>query len=545
MSRRSAPPGGRRPKADPAPADLPSLLAAWRLACEVDRDAVRRAGLARFRLGPDRWIDPPRAAEAQALAHQLAGAALERGVPVSVLRAFLAAAIPPPAADPPSPPPRATPVLALVARPWAGLDPAGSVIELTADVPADGDADVELLIGDNRDALRWLADRGVTLDAVLEDPPYDTGKRDLPYRDAWPEGAWLAILREHLALAHERLAPHGLLALHIDEHRAEALLGLLREGWGEAQVLGMQIWDKRNPKGDAGGLANRHELLVWACRDRRVLQARGGLVRPKPNARRMLQQAAAFVAELGLPEARRAWARWVSADPGLSGGERAYRLLDDDGRPYRPVSMAWPNRTLPGPEHFVPLIHPVTGLPCPVPERGWRNRPATMQQLLAEGRILFGPDEQLQPTRKYLLADVLTEAVPSVVEHAGSDDRLLAALGLRFPHAKPVAVLQELLDIAAPREGAVVFDGFAGSGSLAHAALGRLAAGGPRIRVVLAEQDLAVVEAFLLPRLRAALTAPRWERGLPAGEGVGVVVRVWRVKGGEEQVEAALPIRGS
>lgn len=73
----------------------------------------------------------------------------------------------------------------------------------------------------------------------------------------------------------------------------------------------------------------------------------------------------------------------------FSGGEKAYRFIDEEGRVYRGVSMAWPNKKKAPDEYFIPLIHPVTGKPCPVPARGWRNPPSTMKSLLESGRILL------------------------------------------------------------------------------------------------------------------------------------------------------------
>lgn len=44
--------------------------------------------------------------------------------------------------------------------------------------------------------------------------------------------------------------------------------------------------------------------------------------------------------------------------------------------------MAWPNKERAPEEYFIPLIHPITKKSCPVPERGWRNPPETMKDLL-------------------------------------------------------------------------------------------------------------------------------------------------------------------
>lgn len=364
---------------------------------------------------------------------------------------------------------------------------------------------IDRIAGDAVHAFASFGETGLRFDVALEDPPYGSGLDTLGYRDAWPPGAWTAMMGTHLGSLRTFLAPDGVAVLHIDEHRGPDLEQLVRERFGDG-FLGTMIWDKRNPKGDSAGLAFQHERILWATPDPAALRARGGLRRTKANAERMLSKAAEIVgAHDDLDEARAAWRDWVRAADGLSGGERAYRHLDDDGEVFRPVSMAWPNKSTPADHYFEPLIHPVTGQPCPVPARGWRNTPQTMARLAAEGRILFGADHTTQPTRKYLLREQRREPVPSVIQHATSDDDHLARWGIRFPYAKPVALLVRLLDAANAAPDARILDAFAGSGSTAEAALRLSDLDDGARRVVLVERDPRVRREVLDPRLLHAL----------------------------------------
>lgn len=130
--------------------------------------------------------------------------------------------------------------------------------------------------------------------------------------------------------------------------------------------------------------------------------------------------------------------------------------------------MAWPNKKKAPEDYFIPLIHPVTGKECPVPERGWRNPPATMQELLKSGLIIFGPDEKTQPTRKYRLNDNLFENIPSLLYYGGSDDALLADLKIPFDTPKPVQVAKRLIQSICKNDD-ILIDFFAGSCTAAHA----------------------------------------------------------------------------
>jgi adenine-specific DNA-methyltransferase len=184
----------------------------------------------------------------------------------------------------------------------------------------------------------------------------------------------------------------------------------------------------------------------------------------------MLEEAKQCLARSGgkITAAREAYAAWVRGANGLSGGEAMYNRLDESGRVYRLVSMAWPNKKQAPEEYFRPLTHPTTRRPCPVPERGWRNPPATMDRLLAEGLIEFGADHTVQPQRRYFLEENMYENIPSVLKFAGADDALLKSLGIPFDHPKPVAFSAQLIEWLT-QPGDIVLDYFAGSGTAGHA----------------------------------------------------------------------------
>lgn len=504
-------------------ASASALEAAWSALAADQVRAARLAGRGRFVPGPegDVWVDEiDRGALSRAL-DAAVGAAVRAGAGIEALRPGIAA------------------VEARVAA-WRTPPPAELTLRLTRVFTADGDvpdeagsapppATVEVILGDNRDALRALVAAGRSIDAAIEDPPYDTGNLDLPYRDRWPEGGWTCLIAEHLALLRAALSRPGPVAVHIDDAHHAALADRMVAVFGRRGDLGAQVWDKRNPKGDAVGLAVRHELILWAVRHPVALRRVGGLHRAKPEVPALLAHAAALVRDHGLEAARLAWFKHLREHPDLPGGTRMYRRLDDLGRPWRPVSMAWPNRTPPGPEFFTPLIHPVTGMPCPVPPRGWRNLPATMARLAAAGQIAFGPDHTTQPVRRYLLQEVARERLASVLPWPGSDDALLADMGLRFPHAKPLSVLDTLLDATLPSGEGVVFDGFAGSGSLGHAVLDRNHRLGANLRAILCEVDPRIAEDVLLPRLQRALRSDTWSGGAPTGRPRAGAVWVWEL----------------
>jgi len=353
--------------------------------------------------------------------------------------------------------------------------------------------------GDNLDALKLLQETYLSkIKMVYIDPPYNTGN-DFVYADdfadevsefflrsnqvdsrgnrltANPEtsgrfhSGWLSMMYSRLKLSRNLLRDDGLIVIHIDENEYPNLEKLLAEIYGEKNNLGTIVWDKRNPKGDATGVAQQHELICIYCKDREFFKTTCEFQRPKENAGKMLVKAKQVIGKEGgvTEKARKEYKDWVNQQD-LTGGEKAYNQIDDNGDVFRPVSMAWPNKKKAPADYFIPLIHPVTGKECPVPERGWRNPPATMQELLKSGLIIFGSDEKTQPTRKYRLKDNLSENIPSLLYYGGSDDALLADLSIPFDTPKPVQVAKRLIQSICKNDD-ILIDFFAGSCTAAHA----------------------------------------------------------------------------
>ena len=371
--------------------------------------------------------------------------------------------------------------------------------------------------GDNLDALKLLQESYLgKVDIIYIDPPYNTGN-DFIYRDDFAVDAgdyklksnqedsagnrlitnvesngrfhsdWLSMMYSRLRLSRNLLSEDGLIIIHIDENEYPNLEKLLSETFGESNNLGTIVWDKRNPKGDATGIAQQHELISIYCKDKSTFQQSRQLLRAKENASLMLKKVADLIsAESKVTASVRSKYREWLAKQELSGGEKAYSLIDDAGEIYQPVSMAWPNKKKAPADYFLALEHPVTKKPCPVPDRGWRNPSSTMKSLLEKGLIVFGEDETTQPRRKYLLKENIYENVPSLLYFGGSDDALISELGLSFDNPKPLAVAKKLIQ-AAGKKADTVMDLFGGSGTTAHAVMQLNSEDGGNRRFILAQ----------------------------------------------------------
>ena len=148
--------------------------------------------------------------------------------------------------------------------------------------------------------------------------------------------------------------------------------------------------------------------------------------------------------------------------------------------------MAWPNKKKAPDDYFIPLIHPVTGKECPIPERGWRNPSSTMQKMLESGLILFGKDETTIPNSKYLLKENMYENIPSMLYYGGSDTDLLSQLGIPFDTPKVVDICVEHIK-SFSSNGDVILDFFSGSATTAHAVMQLNAEDGGRRKFIMVQ----------------------------------------------------------
>jgi len=356
--------------------------------------------------------------------------------------------------------------------------------------------------GDNLDVLKLLQESYLgKVKMIYIDPPYNTGN-DFIYRDDFAKSRedyeeeagvydeegdrlfrntesngrfhsdWCSMIYPRLVLARNLLSSDGVVLINMDENEITNLQKICAEVFGESNELGVIVWDKRNPKGSVKGVSYQHEYILVYAKNALFFAEKCKMKRPKKSAQMMLDKAAQFFSKISLTytfeEANRDYGRWVSQQSDLTGGEKAYNSFDSNGKVYQPVSMAAPDK--PETRSHRPLLHPVTGKPCPVPAKGWRFPDKSMDVLLAKEEILFGIDETTQPRRKYLLEENMYDNISSLLYYGGSDTDLLANLGIPFETPKAVNIVKEHVQ-SMTVDGDIVLDFFSGSATTAHAVM--------------------------------------------------------------------------
>lgn len=378
-----------------------------------------------------------------------------------------------------------------------------------------------LVKSDNYQALLTLSPKCQgRVDCVHIDPPYNTDTTGFLYANTYQHASWLTMMENRVSISLGMLSGEGSFLCHIDENEQERLHLLFEQS--TIPNAGTIVWDKRNPMNAGRGIATQHEYVIWRSKQETPIYLRNESILA------MLERAKEITQRYGGPteDAKREYSAWVSGNTELTGGEKAYHFLDEMGSIYQSVSLRAPEpRT--DPKFHLPLIHPLTKKPCPVPPNGFSRTPETLQTMMDSGEILFGEDETTQPRQKVLLTDEKRRQISSVIQDARKGKADLDLLGLDFPYCHPVSLYETLIG-AATSAGGVVLDFFAGSGTTAHAVvkLNRLdgeLGGRKYILVEMGEH----FETVILPRIKKIAFSDQWRDGQaqPGGRGISHFVK--------------------
>ncbi|WP_228942864.1 site-specific DNA-methyltransferase [Nocardioides sp. Leaf374] len=405
--------------------------------------------------------------------------------------------------------------------------PIAKTLRPMRDESVDFDATKNLFIeGDNLDALKLLQESYLgKVKLIYIDPPYNTGN-DFVYEDDFAESsadylarsgqksetgdrlvtnteangrfhsAWLSMMYSRLKLARGLLTDDGVIIAAIGDHEHGNLRLVLDQVFGSENFIANVTWQgsgKNDARYTAGGV---DYMLIYAKNERLLRSLDTRWKEPKPGiekveavARQAWQQAGGDPAKATSIFRRGVRAIKAELEPAVF----RYDQIDGEGRVFQADNMTSPN---PRPNLMYEMAHPKTGKAIRTPTNGWRYSRETMDELINQGRVLFGPDETTSPRLKRFLAEqgdrvpypTFTQArMPGTKK---LDDLLGADV---FDYPKDTAVLARWFGaITRDNPNAVVLDFFAGSGSTGHAVMDLNAADGGRRRYILVQLDEAV-----------------------------------------------------
>ena len=365
-----------------------------------------------------------------------------------------------------------------------------------------------LIHSENFQVLNLLIERyRETIQCIHIDPPYNTATSGFLYKNNYQHASWLSMMENRLTISSQLLGNTSSILCHIDENEYENLHSLMDNY--SLQNAGTLVWDKRNPMNGGLGLAKQHEYVVWRTKQNGPIYMRNKTILE------MLAKVAELInIEGSISEnVKRQYAEWLNSNANLSGGEKAYRFVDNEGRIYRGVSLRAPEPRSDEKFHL-PLIHPTTNLPCEVPPNGFSRTPETLSEMILRGEILFGNDETTQPQQKLYLTEDSRRQMPSLIQDAKKGKADVDPLGIEFPYCHPISLYEELISSVTHKRSEIIFDYFAGSATTGQAVINLNREDGGNRKYILVEMG-EYFDTVTKPRIQKVVYSKDWKDGKP------------------------------
>ena len=302
----------------------------------------------------------------------------------------------------------------------------------------DPDSDNMLIHGDNLIALQALQqDFAGKIKCIYIDPPYNTGSAFEYYDDGIEHSTWLCMIKSRLELLWNLLDEDtGSIWISIDDWEQAYMRVLCDELFGRRNFVAQIVWQKRYSRENREAIGDVHEyIMVYAKSPVKFKEYR--------NMVPMSEQQA-----------------------------KVYKNPNNDPRGrWRPVPIT-AQAGHATPEQFYEIMAPRGKIHTPPEGRCWSLSKKTFDELLADGRIYFGKDNNSQPNKIRYLSEVpgvspWTWWPSDEVGHTDSAKKeimMLFGKSNAFDTPKPEALIHRILHIAT-KPGDLILDSFLGSGT--------------------------------------------------------------------------------
>jgi DNA modification methylase len=402
------------------------------------------------------------------------------------------------------------------------------VPDLSCGDPGSGNLIVQ---GDNLLALKALLPYYAgRVKCIYIDPPYNTGvdeRSEEGKRTGWvysdnvnsPEirewlgkvvgeeaedlsrhDKWLCMMYPRLILLKRFLREDGVIFASIDEIEFASLRMLFDEIFGAVNRIGTIVW-KNATDNNPTNIAIEHEYVVCYAKNKELLPREWKSVNLAVKDK-LLTIGDEFVKRYSdLSQRQAEYTKWFRQNKEYLWPFDRYKYIDDGG-----IYTGSQSVHNPGKEGYrYDVIHPRTGKPCVQPLMGYRFPKETMDELLAQKRVLFGDDETKIIELKLYVKDYRAK-LASLFELDGrigtyEIKELFPDSKRPFDFPKPTELIEELLSFTTSGND-LILDSFAGSGTTGHAVLKLNRADRQHRRFILVEMKSSIAREITAERVR-------------------------------------------
>lgn len=374
----------------------------------------------------------------------------------------------------------------------------------------DGSVDGVLVHGENFQALNLLGEKyeGQVKCSYI-DPPYNTGRRDFPYKDNYRHSSWLSMMQDRLELGRSMLLDEGAIFVNIDHVEQARLRSLMESIFGPQNAVAQIAWQKRYTR--SNNTNDFTSVIDYLLAYRR----------------------SESFSECLFPRDDEADERYTNPD-------------NDPRGPWKAIPFTNPRPARERPNLCYPISNPNTGeVTTPSgDQKAWRRSEEEFQKYVEEDRVWWGKDGTSRiPDIKRFLSEVRDGMTPINLwdyEFASHTDAATKELKDLFEYAtydtpKPTLLVQRVIQVTARDDPqAIILDFFAGSGTVAQAVM-ELNRDEDAARKYLLMELGEWFDSLLRPRVQKVAFSDTWTEGVPdAGQGMGQFVKYHRIESYED-----------
>jgi adenine-specific DNA-methyltransferase len=369
-----------------------------------------------------------------------------------------------------------------------------------------------LVKGDNLEVLKHLTNAYYEkVKMIYIDPPYNTGNDGFVYKDdrkfdigelkalagideekakriieftqskSNSHSAWLTFMYPRLYVARQLLREDGVIFISIDDNELAQLRILMDEVFGEENFVGNIIVQTATDNNKTQ-INIEHEYILCYCRQKNSQDYWSSKNEPAD----LIQKKYVELRELhhnDTAEIQKNLRKWIKENKEDLPRVAHYDNVDERGV-FHDADIA---NTKLGGYHYT-VIHPTTGKPCKVPEKGFRFPEDTLKSMILKDDIVFGDDETTLIKPKTRLENAKDALRSIIYEDGRASSNYLDGLLKRgvFNNPKSPSVLKRIFGFITSGDD-IILDFFAGSGSTGHAVMQLNAEDGDSRRFILVQ----------------------------------------------------------
>lgn len=349
--------------------------------------------------------------------------------------------------------------------------------------------------GDNLEVLKLLQETYLgKIKMIYIDPPYNTGN-DFVYEDDFAQSTdeylansgqydedgnrmvqntesngrfhtdWLNMIYPRLKLAKDLLTDDGVIFIAIDDNENINMAKVCSDVFGDTNFVGcliIQTATDNNPR----QINTEHEYVLCYAKNRVFLESWKA---ESEKAQLIMDKYKELKVTFGsnLSAIQDELRKWIKKNADALKGVTHYDNVDEKGV-FHDGDIA--NTVFGG--YNYEIIHPITGKPCKVPDKGFRFAEKTMREMIAAGDIMFGADEKtlIKPKKRLENAKDVLRSV--IYEDGRASTKQFESLMARdiFQNPKSPMIIERLINLIV-KPGDIVMDFFSGSATTAEAVM--------------------------------------------------------------------------